>query len=193
VSDNKSVTSLLDQLRRGNQQVRSELLNLVYPELRKLAQHYMKSERPGHTLQATAVVHELYIRMLGSEKVVWQNRAHFMAVAAQQMRHILVDHARARCTEKRGGNLFNVALEDAKVVGSMRDENLLALDEALTRLESLDSTAGRLVEMRFFGGLTEKETGEALNMSVSSVKRKWEFARAWLFDQLSSPATIAPD
>ncbi len=193
MSDSKSVTILLEQLRQGNQQVRSELLNLVYPELRRLAQHYMKNERSGHTLQATAVVHEVYIKMLGSESVTWQNRAHFMAVAAQQMRHILVDHARARFTEKRGGNLLNISLDDVNVVGSMRDESLLALDEVLTRLEALDSTASRLVEMRFFGGLTERETGEALGLSVSSVKRKWEFARAWLFNQLSARPSIPND
>jgi RNA polymerase sigma factor (TIGR02999 family) len=188
VAGTKSVTSLLEQLRQGNQQVRSELLSMVYPELRRLAQHYMKNEKPGHTLQATAVVHEVYIRMLGSGGVAWQNRAHFLAVAAQQMRHILVDHARARHAEKRGGNLLSMALDDVNAVAYMRDENLLALDEALTRLTALDSTAGRLVEMRFFGGLTERETGEALGMSVSGVKRKWEFARAWLFDQLNTAA-----
>jgi RNA polymerase sigma factor (TIGR02999 family) len=186
VSDAKSVTSILEQLRKGNHQVRSELVSLVYPELRRLAQHYMKGERPGHTLQATAVVHEVYIRMFGAEPVAWQNRAHFLAVAAQQMRHILVDHARARGAEKRGGNLLTVELDGANAVASLRDENVLALDEVLARLEVLDGNASRVVELRFFGGLTEKETSEALDISVSTVKRKWEFARAWLFDQLSS-------
>jgi len=178
---------MLDQLRKGNREVRSELVNLVYPELRRLAQHYMKRERPSHTLQATEVVHEIYIRMFGSEPVAWQNRAHFLAVAAQQMRHILVDHARARGSEKRGGKLLNVAIGGAEGITPARDESLLALDEVLKRLEALDNTAGRIVEMRFFGGLTEKETAESLGISVSTVKRKCEFARAWLFAQLSGP------
>ncbi len=176
---------MLGELRRGNPGVESQLVSLLYPELRRLAQHYMVQEHPGHTLQATALVHEVYLQMFGAEPMQWENRAHFFAVAAQQMRRILVDHARARTAEKRGGGRIQ-ALEAAAATAAADDEQLVALDEALARLEELDPRAGRVVELRFFGGLTEKEAAEVLGISVSTLKREWEFARAWLFDQLSS-------
>lgn len=181
----KQITSLLAELHSGNQQAASQLVSLVYPELRKLAHRYMERERPDHTLQATALVHEAYVRMFGSEPIAWQDRAHFFAVAAQQMRRILVDHARQLAAEKRGGAQVRVPLTDLDALPQRRDESLTALDEALTRLEALDSRASRVVELRFFGGLTDKETAEVLGVSVSTVRRDWEFARAWLFDQLS--------
>jgi RNA polymerase sigma factor (TIGR02999 family) len=187
VSTAKAITSLLAELRSGNQEVASQLVSLVYPELRKLAHRYMKRERPDHTLQATALVHEAYVRMFGSEPIAWQDRAHFFAVAAQQMRRILVDHARQLAAEKRGGNQIRVSLTDLNGLPEKRDQNLVALDDALTCLEALDPRASRVVELRFFGGLTEKEAAEVLGVSVSTIRRDWEFARAWLFDQLSAP------
>jgi RNA polymerase sigma factor (TIGR02999 family) len=186
VSTAKEVTSLLAQLRSGNQEVASQLVSLVYPQLRKLARRYMKRERQDHTLQATALVHEAYVRMFGSEPIAWQDRAHFFAVAAQQMRRILVDHARQLGAEKRGGSQIRVSLTDVNGLPEKRDENLIALDDALTGLEALDARACRVVELRFFGGLTEKEAAEVLGVSVSTVRRDWEFARAWLFEQLSA-------
>ena len=193
MSTAKEVTSLLAQLRSGNQEVASQLVSLVYPQLRKLARRYMKRERQDHTLQATALVHEAYVRMFGSEPIAWQDRAHFFAVAAQQMRRILVDHARQLGAEKRGGSQIRVSLTDVNGLPEKREENLVALDDALTGLEALDPRACRVVELRFFGGLTEKEAAEVLGVSVSTVRRDWEFARAWLFDQLSrGQATCSP-
>ena len=162
----------------------SQLMDLVYPHLRRLAQRYMQQERVGHTLQATALVHETYLRIFGSKPVQWQNRAHFFAVAARQMRRILVDHARAAHAGKRGGCRVKLSLEDVPGLSQERDEDLLILEEALKRLESLDPRAARVVELRYFGGLTEKEAAEVLKISLATLKRDWEFARAWLFEQL---------
>jgi RNA polymerase sigma factor (TIGR02999 family) len=185
VSTAKEATSLLAQLRSGNQEVASQLVRLVYPQLRKLARRYMKHERPDHTLQATALVHEAYVRMFGSDPIAWQDRARFFAVAAQQMRGILVDHARQLASAKRGAGQVRVSLIDVNGLPEKRDENLVALDDALTGLEALDPRACRVIELRFFGGLTEKEAAKVLSVSVSTVRRDWEFARAWLFDRLS--------
>ena len=182
----KEITGLLAQLRSGHQEAASQLMDLVYPELRRLAQHYMQRERPNHTLQATALVHEAYLRIFGTEAIQWQNRAHFFAVAAQQMRRILVDHARRLGAEKREGGRIKLSLDDVPGLPAKHDEDLVALDEALKGLEKLDPRAGRVVELRFFGGLTEKEAAEVLGISVATLKRDWEFAKAWLFDQLGT-------
>jgi len=180
----QQITALLALVREGDQQAASQLLELVYPELRRLAQHYMDRERPGHTLQATALVHEAYLRIFDAEPIQWQDRAHFFAVAANRMRQILVDHARAREAERRGGGRVQVSLDAETAVALGPDYDLIALDEALERLEALDPRACRVVELRFFGGLTEAEAAEVLGISPATLKRDWEFARAWLFSRL---------
>ncbi len=180
----QQITALLALVRGGDQQAAGQLLELVYPELRRLAQHYMGRERPAHTLQATALVHEAYLRIFGSEPIEWQDRAHFFAVAARNMRQILVDHARSREAERHGGGRVQVSLDAATEVALGPDYDLIALDEALARLEALDPRASRVVELRFFGGLTETEAAEVLGISLATLKRDWEFARAWLFGQL---------
>ena len=182
----QQITALLALVRGGDQQAAIQLLELVYPELRRLAQHYMDRERPGHTLQATALVHEAYLRIFGSEPIEWQDRAHFFAVAAKQMRQILVDHARAREAERRGGGRVRVSLDAVTEVSLGPDYDVIALDETLARLEALDVRASRVIELRFFGGLTEAEAAEVLGISPATLKRDWEFARAWLFGQLRS-------
>lgn len=164
------------------------MLSLVYPELRRIAGHYMQLERPGHTLRTTALVHEVYVRLFGAAPVEWQSRAHFFAAIAREMRHILVDHARARNAQKRPDRRLAVALADVDLPAAERDEDLVALDEALSRLEAVDPRASRVVELRFFTGLTEAETAEALDISVSTLKRDWQFAKAWLFDRLDHDA-----
>jgi RNA polymerase sigma factor (TIGR02999 family) len=184
MADSQVITRLLGQIRHGDREGESRLLEIVYPELRKLAHYHLQRERPDHTLQATALVNEAYLRIFGAEPVSWQNRAHFFALAAQKMRQILVDHARAKATDKRGGGWIRLSLDAAGELGEGRNEDLVALDEALSRLQELDFQAGQVVELRFFGGLTEKESAEALGISVASVKRAWEFARTWLFREL---------
>jgi RNA polymerase sigma factor (TIGR02999 family) len=179
------VTVLLSELRNGNDSAKSELVTLVYPELRRIAGHYMRQERPGHTLRTTGLVHEVYVRLFGTERVTWQNRAHFFAAVAREMRHILVDYARARNAKKRPDGNVLVSLSDVDAAASEREEDLVALDEALSRLERVDSRASRVVELRFFTGLSEKETAEAMGISISTLKRDWNFAKAWLFDQLT--------
>lgn len=156
------------------------LLPVVYQELRRLAAAYIRRERPGHTLQPTALVHEAYLRLMKDRPDRWQNRAHFCAIAARAMRQILIERARARGAQKRGGGGPRVTLEEALVAGEAPSVDLLALDEALQRLAALDPMHARLVELRFFGGLTVEETAEALDMSPATVKRHWSAARAWL-------------
>ena len=191
MSSAKGISTLLAQWRAGQREVETELIRLVYPELRRLAQHYMNRERRDHTLQATALVNEAYIRMFGTRQPEWQDRAHFFALAARQMRHILVDHARAVDAQRRGGGQIRLSLTAVNGFAEPRDEDLVALHEALTRLQALDPRAGQIVELRFFGGLTEKEVAHVLGIPLTRVKRGWEFARAWLFDQLSSSASDA--
>ena len=180
------VTALLTQLRQGNEAARDELLTLVYPELRRIAAYYMRQERASHTLRTTGLVHEVYLRLFGRAQRDWQNRAHFFAAVAREMRHILVEYARARNAQRRPDGHMQISLSDAEGVGSEPEEDLVALDEALTRLEGIDARASRVVELRFFTGLSEHETAEALDISISTLKRDWTFARAWLFDQLNS-------
>jgi RNA polymerase sigma factor (TIGR02999 family) len=166
------------------------LLPIVYQELRRLAASYLRRERPGQTLQPTALVHEAYLRLMKDKPGRWQNRAHFCAIAAHSMRQILIERARARGAQKRGGARQRVTLDDALVAGGERSIDLVALDQALERLTALDPEQGRLVELRFFGGLTVEETADAMNISPATVKRHWTVASAWLARELegNSPA-----
>lgn len=158
---------------------------LVYNELRRVAGRYMRGERPDHTLQPTALVHEAYLRLVGQREVAWQNRSHFFAVASRLMRNILVDHARARQAHKRGGQDQKVTFDEALERAGGESTDLLALDEALTHLAERDPRQARMVELRFFGGLSEKEAAEVLGISVRTVKRDWAVARAWLYREIS--------
>ena len=178
------ITALLSALRQGDAAAKDELLTLVYPELRRIAGHYMRQERPGHTLRTTGLVNEVYLRLFGGARLGWQNRAHFFSAVAREMRHILVDYARARNAEKRPEGKVVVTLSDADPAAEVRGEDLVALDEALSRLDQIDPRASRVVELRYFTGLSERETAEALDISISTLKRDWNFAKAWLFDQL---------
>jgi RNA polymerase sigma factor (TIGR02999 family) len=166
------------------------LLPVVYQELRRLAASYLRRERPGQTLQPTALVHEAYLRLMKDRPERWQNRAHFCAIAAHSMRQILIERARARGAIKRGGQVPRVTLDEALVGGNGPSYDLLALDEALGKLAAFDPEQARLVELRFFGGLTVEETAEAMNISPATVKRHWTMARAWLARELegNSPA-----
>lgn len=158
---------------------------LVYDELRYLASRYLKHERSDHTLQTTALVHEAYIRLIDQHQVTWQNRAHFFGVAAQMMRRILVDHARGQHADKRGGGAQKLSLDEAIGLAQEREVDLIALDEALTTLATLDPQQSLIVEMRFFGGLSVEEVAEALSISRSTVKRDWSMAKAWLLLQIT--------
>jgi len=160
-------------------------MKLVYRELRRRAGRYMRGERPGHTLQPTALVHETYLRLTHTDRTDWQSRAHFYAVASCEMRRILVDHARSRAAAKRGGQLERISLEDAAAYCTSRPDELVALDDALLQLAEWAPRAARIVEMLFFGGLTEAEIAEVLGISVRTVKRDWSAARAWLHCQIS--------
>lgn len=175
---------MLADWRNGNQHAGEQLFASAYQELRRLAAWHLRQERPGHTLQPTALVHELYVKLFGSESVDWQDRAHFFAVAAQQMRRLLIDYARARRAGKREGQRVRVSLSEIEGLAVSHDEDLLALDEALSRLDTLDPRATRVVELRFFGGFDEKEASAVLGVSVATVKRDWAFARAWLIKEL---------
>jgi RNA polymerase sigma-70 factor, ECF subfamily len=166
-------------MRDPNKEVLDDLLPLVYDELRKLAASYLRGERAGHTLQPTALVHDAYVRLAGGE-VSWENRAQLFTIAAQAMRHVLVDHARGRLREKRGGGAQRVTLDDARLGPSEPDEDLVALDDALSALEALDPQKSRIVELRYFAGLTIEETAETLSLSTATIKRDWTLARAWL-------------
>lgn len=180
------VTQLLLELSGGNRNAVDELLPLVYRELKRIAGGQLRNERPGHTLQATALVHEAYLKLVDQRDVSWQNRAHFMGVAAQVMRRILMDYAKTRNREKRGGGVRPVALDEALVVSEDRASDLVVIDEALTRLEQLDPRQAKVVELRFFGGLSVEETAEAMGISTPTVKREWAMAKAWLYRELSA-------
>jgi RNA polymerase sigma factor (TIGR02999 family) len=186
--DDNNVTRLLHAWREGNLGARDELMPLVYDELRRRAAAYLRRERGGHTLQPTALVHEAYLRMV-DQRASWRNRSQFFGVAAEMMRRILVDRARARRAAKRSGQWARVTLDDAVAVTRSADVDVdvLDLDAALTRLAALDPRKSRIAELRFFGGLSLQETGEVLEVSVATVERDWQFARAWLYDALSGP------
>ena len=180
------VTELLLELSGGNRAAVDALTPLVYHELKRIAGAQLRSERPGHTLQATALVHEAYIKLIDQREVSWQNRAHFFGVAAQAMRRILLDYAKSRQREKRGGGAHKTSLDEALVVSEDRASDLVRIDEALTRLEALDARQAKVVELRFFGGLTVEETAEAIGVSAPTVKREWAMAKAWLHRELAA-------
>ena len=179
------VTQLLADWGKGDRSALDKLLPLVHSELRRIAQRQMSGERPGHTLQATALVNEAYLKLAGQQRFDWQNRAHFFAVCAQVMRHILIDHARAGAREKRGGGAVQVSLNDALVVAEDQAAHFLALDEALRELERLDPQKGKIVELRYFGGLSVEEAAEVLNVSPRTVRREWQRAKAWLYRMMT--------
>lgn len=181
----ESITVILQDWSRGNRTAADALIPLVYDELRKVAANYLRRERSEHTLQPTALVNEAYLKLIDISNVSWQDRAHFFAVASNVMRQILVDHARARQTEKRGGGQ-TIALDEAVSFPSKPEVDLLALNDALERLAKLDEQQARIVEMRFFGGLSVEETAEVLGFSTRTVKREWAFAKAWLHKTLKT-------
>jgi len=178
------VTELLQQWSDGRREALDQLLPRLYAELRRLAASYLRRERPNHTLQPTALVHEAFVKLVDQRAVRWQNRAHFFGIAAQVMRRVLVDYARAHDAAKRGSGEAPLTLDDRLVAGPGVDIDVLALDEALTRLASIDAQQSRVVELRFFGGLTMDETAEVLHISPATVGREWTFAKAWLYAEL---------
>jgi RNA polymerase sigma-70 factor (ECF subfamily) len=179
-----SFTQMLAAWGKGNQDAGQQLFAVTYQELRRLAAWHLRQERPGHTLQPTALVNELYLKFFPGEPVDWQSRAHFFAVAAQQMRRLLIDHARARHADKRGGRRIRLSITEIEGLAAPEPGDLLALDQALGRLETLEPRAARVVELRCFGGLTEREVSEVLGVSLATMKRDWTFARAWLINEL---------
>ncbi len=185
------VSALLAEMRSGRKDAFSQLLPLVYKELRRMAARYMRDERPSHTLQPTALVHEAYLRLAGQDRTNWQNRGQFMGIAGQLMRRLLVDHARKRYAAKRGGSL--VTLEEGiggPCSAAAQLEEILAVDEALERLERLDLQQARVVELRYFGGLSEEETAESMGISQRTVEREWAMAKAWLRKQLGKQDSV---
>ncbi len=181
----QEVTQLLADWGKGDRSALDKLLPLVHSELRRIAQRQMSQERPGHTLQATALVNEAYLKLAGQQGFDWQNRAHFFAVCAQVMRHILIDHARAHARDKRGGGAVKVSLNDALVVVEDQTAHFIALDEALRVLERLDPQKGKIVELRYFGGLSVEEAAEVMNVSPRTVRREWQRAKAWLYRMMT--------
>jgi RNA polymerase sigma factor (TIGR02999 family) len=180
----REITGLLVAWSNGDQEALDKLTPLVYQELHRLAEHYLKGERPGHTLQTTALVNEVYLRLIDWKNVRWQNRAHFFGVSAQLMRHILVKFARDRLAAKRGGDAIQVSLSEAANAASAQNLDLVVLDDALNALASLDPRQSQVIEMRFFGGLSIEETAEALKVSPATVRRDWSLAQAWLRREL---------
>jgi RNA polymerase sigma factor (TIGR02999 family) len=179
------VTALLIDWSSGNKTALDRLMPLVDRELHRLAHHYMQQERPGHTLQTTALANEAYLKLIDQREVHWKNRAHFFALCAQLMRRILVDHARKRKYAKRGGDARRISFDEVMAVSPARSADLIALDDALEKLAAIDARKGKVVEMRFFGGLTVEETAEALSVSPLTVKRDWKMAKAWLYNSLN--------
>jgi RNA polymerase sigma factor (TIGR02999 family) len=183
------VTQLLLDWSEGDKAALDKLMPLVYDELRRLAHSYLRQERPGHTLQTTALVNEAYLRLVDQRSVEWKNRAHFFGIASQLMRRILVDHARSRQCDKRGGRTQRVSLDEAMTVSEERAWEVVALDDALTALAEVDARKSQIVEMRFFGGLSIEETAEALRVSPGTVMRDWTLAKAWRHREINKTAT----
>jgi len=181
------VTLLLKQLSDGKKEVLDQLLPVVYGELRRLASSYMRRERPDHTLQTTALVHEAYLQLVGHQGTPWESRGHFFGVAAQLMRHILVDHARAHGAVKRGGSAAKLSFDDAVGLAQEKSGDLIAIDELLTRLAVIDPQQVKIIELRFFGGLSVEETAQVMQISDRTVKRDWAVAKAWLQRELRGP------
>jgi RNA polymerase sigma factor (TIGR02999 family) len=179
------ITQLLLAWGNGDQKALDELMPLVYAKLRKLAKNYMRGQRPGHTLQTTALVNEAYLRLIDSSRVNWQNRTHFFAISAQLMRRVLVDFARAKTSLKRGGERIQVTLDEKLETPSEERTDLVALDEALQKLAEMNERQAKIVELRYFGGLSEEEIGETLGISYRTVRRDWNIAKAWLYRELN--------
>lgn len=182
--EDDGITQLLKNWSNGDETARDALMGRVESELRKIANRYLSKERGDHTLQATALINEAYLRLIDQRNVQWQNRAHFFAIAAQLMRRILVDYARTRNAAKREGNLRKLSLDDVIGLSDARGRELLALDDALTGLAEIDPLRCRVVELRFFAGLTIEEAAEVLNISIDSVKAHWKIAKAWLYREI---------
>jgi RNA polymerase sigma-70 factor (ECF subfamily) len=180
----QDVTGLLLEWQQGDEAALDKLTPLVYDELRRIAHRYMRQERDGHTLQTTALVNEAYVRLVGGHRIEWQNRAHFYGVVAQVMRHVLIDHARRRGYAKRGGDAQQVSFENGDVMSTERAAELVSLDEALDQLTKLDPRKARVVELRYFGGLSLEETANVLEVSLMTVRRDWRAAKAWLYRAL---------
>ena len=178
------ITELLDAWSNGDQSALNKLASLILPDLRRIAKHHLDRERPGHSLQTTALVNEAYLRLMGMRKVNWKDRIHFFAVSARLIRHILVDAARARGAAIRGGHVVKVTLNEALAVSDRRSADLVALDDALTALSSVDPRKAKMIELRFFGGLSVKETAEILNVAPNTVLRDWKLAKAWLWREM---------
>jgi RNA polymerase sigma-70 factor, ECF subfamily len=189
-SESTGITQLLIDWSNGDKTASDRLMPLVHAELKRLARRYMSRENPGHTLQTSALLNEAYIRLVDQQSVSWVNRTHFFAVAAQVMRHVLIDHARRHLYAKRGGGARHVSLEDAGAVNDRRAAELVALDDALKDLANLDPRKSQIIELRFFGGLSVEETAEALDISPITVTREWRSAKAWLHREMSTPKKI---
>ena len=183
MAETGEITALLADARQGDRHAVETLVPIVYQELRRLAQYYMQGERPDHTLQATALVHEAYLKLAGPGAQDWRDRAHFFAAAAQVMRNLLVDHARSRRRLKRGGGC-EVSLEEAVTLAAVENEELLEIDAALARLTKIDARQSRIVELRYFGGLSVEETAAVLDVSERTVRREWQMAKAWLHAEI---------
>ena len=186
----ETVTELLGRIGRGDRDAANQLMPLVYEELHRLAAHYMRNERPGHTLQATALVNEAYLKLIAPQQNTFHSRSHFVAVAAQAMRHLLIDHARRRRTAKHGGLEQKIALEDNIVGTDSQSEELLSVDRALDRLAKIDARQAQVVELRYFGGLSVDETARVLDISPKTVKRDWSVARAWLKREIEGKSNL---
>ena len=184
--DSPQITQLLVEWGGGNQSALESLIPLVYDELHRIAKRYMRQQSAGHTFQTTELIHEAYLKLAKQDEQNWQNRAHFFGVAAQAMRHILVDYARSKQSQKRGGWQEKVTLDDKAAISIQRSEEMLNLDEALTRLAELDDRKSKVVELKYFGGLTNEEIAEVLKVSPETVKRDWKFSRTWLLRELSN-------
>lgn len=183
---NHQVTELLRQWSEGDEKALDELMPAIYAELHQLAHKHIRREEPGHILQTSALINEAYLRLAEHRKIPWQNRKHFFGIAARLMRHILVDEARKRKSDKRGGDAIRIPFDEAINVVEQQAANVVALDEALTRLQNIDSRQSEIVELRFFGGLSIEETADILKVSAGTVMRDWTFARAWLRNEISS-------
>ena len=184
------ISQLLLDWSDGDQKALDKLIPVVYQELHRLAHHYMRRERPGQTFQTTALVDEAYLRLVNYKRMRWQNRTHFFAIAAQVMRRILVEHARSRDSAKRGGGARNVSLEDSAVVSEGRSAEVIAINDALIDLEAWDARKGKIVELRFFGGLNIEETAEVMKISPTTVQREWRAAKAWLHRALTEGTNV---
>ena len=180
------VTRILESAQQGDPTAAGQLLPLIYDELRRLAAHKMSLQPPGQTLQATALVHEAYLRLLGNEEKRWENRRHFFSAAAEAMRHILIDRARRRLRAKHGEKAERVPLDDVEIIAPAKDEIVLQLDEALEKLAQISPEQAEIVKLRFFAGFTEPEIAEILKLSERSVQRQWSYAKAWLFDRIEA-------